>query len=247
MFDKIKADLKKEASQVKNAINKAKSGVKGAKKEAKELIETQAKNLVVTPLIPFMPTMLLLLKKKNITFSAGDIALRRYKIVEAFNKHYLQGTHFEYNFDMVEMTESDFEHAEEAEAVTSGDMGESVKALGKIAGGSRGAEVGGSIGAIAGTALTAAGVPPPVGTMAGKAAGSALGGIVSAIIKFFKDKKNKVAQDALKSTEKETTEALTTGEVTPPTITGSGSFDFKKLILPLVAVVGIYFFVIKKK
>ena len=246
MFDKIKADLKKEASQVKNAINKAKSGVKGAKEEAKELIETQAKNLVVTPLIPFMPTMLLLLKKKNITFSASDIALRRYKIVEAFNKHYLQGTHFEYHFDMIEANRSNFEHAEEAVAVTSGDMGESVKAIGKIAGGSKGAEVGGSIGALAGTALTAAGVPPPVGTMAGKAAGSALGGIVSAIIKFFKDKKNKVAQDALKATEKETTEAITTGEVTPPTGSTS-SFDFKKLLIPIVAVVAIFVIVKMKK
>jgi hypothetical protein len=268
MFDKlkntIKAEAQKEAQKLQKALDDTKKGVKGAKEKAKELAEDLAKNTAVTPLLPMLPAMLYLLKKeKGLTYSAKEIATKRYVIVQDFYNKIVE-PHFNpkpsnvatkkkklSSFDMIEMTQSDFDHVDEATAFVPGDTTTSdataTSALNEvfssaIDGGTQGAKIGASLG----TFLGAAGVPPPVSNLAGASAGAQLGVIVASIIKFFKLGLTKV-KDALDKTKTQA-DAITSGnEITSEEISPAGAFDFKKLLLPLLAVVAIYFFVIKNK
>lgn len=267
MFDKlkntIKAEAQKEAQKLQKALDDTKKGVKGAKEKAKELAEDLAKNTAVTPLLPMLPAMLYLLKKeKGLTYSAKEIATKRYVIVQDFYDKIVE-PHFNpkasnvgtkkkklSSFDMVEMTKSDFDHVDEATAFVPGEPATDATATSAlnevfssaVDGGTQGAKIGASLG----TFLGAAGVPPPVSNLAGASAGAQLGVIVASIIKFFKLGLTKV-KDALDKTKTQA-DAITSGnEITSEEISPAGAFDFKKLLLPLIAVVAIYFFVIKKK
>jgi hypothetical protein len=266
MFDKlkntIKAEAQKEAQKIQKAIEDTKKGVKGAKEKAKELSEDLAKNTAVAPLLPLIPAMLYLLKKeKGLTYSAKEVATKRYVIVQDFYNKIVE-PHFNpkpsnvatkkkklSSFDMIEMTKSDFDHIDEATAfvpmqptdeTTTNALGDVFSSA--VEGGTQGAKMGAGLGIF----LAGAGVPPPVSNLAGATAGAQLGAIVGAIVKFFKLGLTKV-KDALDKTKTQADEITAGGEVGSGEVSTSGAFDFKKLLLPLVAVVAIYFFVIKKK
>ena len=251
----IKAEAQKEAQKLKKAIEDTKKGVKGAKEQAKTLAEDIAKNTAVAPLLPFIPAMLYMLKKeKGLTYSASTVATKRYKIVEDFYKNIVVPYNSKKgNFDMVEMTQSDFEHIDEAQATSTElpadtsieattDSALSSVFSSAVEGGKSGAKMGAGLG----TFLAGVGVPPPVSNLAGSAYGAQMGAIVGAIVKFFKLGLSKV-KEALSKTGTKAEDLAVGIPVGTEEIAPSSSFDFKKLLLPLVAVVAIYFFVIKKK
>jgi hypothetical protein len=267
MFDKlkntIKAEAQKEAQKLKKAIEDTKKGVKGAKEDAKEIAERLAKNTAVAPLLPMLPAMLYLLKKeKGLTYSSKEVATKRYVIVQDFYDKIVE-PHFNpkpsnvatkkkklSSFDYDEMLKSDFDHVDEDMAFIPGEVTNDAttnSALGDVfssavEGGTQGAKMGAGLG----TFLAGVGVPPPVSNLAGATAGAQLGAIVGAIVKFFKLGLTKV-KDALDKTKTQSDEITAGGEVGSGEVGTSGAFDFKKLLLPLVAVIAIYFFVIKKK
>lgn len=248
--DNVRAEAQKKAQELKKAIEDTKKGVKGAKEKASSLANDLAKNTAVSPLIPFIPAMLYLLKKeKNITFSAKEVATKRYLIVKTFyDKIALPELNKRGNFDsfdMVEMSQSDFEHIDEAtipadattESALSGVFSSAVE------GGSQGAKMGAGLG----TFLAGVGVPPPVSNIAGASAGAEMGAIIGGIVKFFKLGLAKV-KEALSKTGTKAEDLAVGMEVGSEDIqTESNTFDFKKLLLPLVAILVIYFVVIKKK
>ena len=278
MFEKIKntvqAEIQKDAQELNKALDKVKNGISGAKEEAKEIAERIAKNTAVSPLIPVIPAMLYLLKKeKNKTYTAKEVATKRYMIVQDFyhdivypylnvtaqdtanKKKKIKGVS---NFDYNEMLLSDFDEtqldtsgiAQASSAATGTDTTSSATSAlgdlfqGAVSGGTKGA----GFGAVIGTALAAGGVPPPVSNIAGAGVGAELGAIVGACIQFFKLGLKKV-KDALSKTGTKADDISAGLPVGTTDVTGSsaGAFDFKKLLLPLIAVVAIYFFVIKKK
>lgn len=249
--DNVKAEAQKKAQELKKAIEDTKKGVKGAKEKASELANDLAKNTAVAPLIPFIPAMLYLLKKeKNISFSAKDVATKRYTIVKTFYDKIalpeLQKRGNLESFDMVEMTSSDFEHlAEEVTVPTDATTESALQGVfsSAVEGGSQGAKMGAGLG----TFLAGVGVPPPVSNLAGATAGAQMGAIIGGIVKFFKLGLAKVKEALEKTGTKAEDLSVGMNVGTEDITTGGGSFDFKKLLLPLVAVAVIYFVVIKKK
>lgn len=258
--DNIKAEVKKDAQKINNALDNVKKGVKGAKDTAKNELDRTSKNLACSPLIPFIPAMLYLLKKeKGIKFTAKQVATERYKIVESFYKNIVQPElkkrgNLE-SFDMIEMTMSDFDHIDEAISDTgelvdssSADMSTSIGDVlaSSVEGGVKGAKLGASLGSV----LAVAGVPPPVSNIAGAGAGAQLGAMVQAIIGFFKLGLQKV-KDALDKTKKQTDDisaGLAVGSDQIGEMIGSestGGFDFKKLLIPVVVLIGIILIVKK--
>ena len=190
--DNITSEVKKDAQKINNALNDVKNNVHGAKKTAKNELDRASKNLACAPLIPFIPAMLYLLKKeKGIKFTAKQVALERYKVVESFYKNIAEPElrkrgNLE-SFDMIEMTMSDFEHIDEAIAdsgslVDSGssDMSTSISDVlsSSVESGIKGAKLGTKLGSV----LAVAGVPPPASNLAGASAGAQLGAMVQAII-----------------------------------------------------------------
>jgi hypothetical protein len=267
MFDKlkntIKAEAQKDAQKLKQALEDTKNGVKGAKEKAKDLADKLAKNTAVAPLLPLIPAMLYLLKKeKGLTYSAKKVATERYVIVEDFYnqivKPYFDGKPSNVstkkgklknleNFDYSEMLKSDFDEQPIADITgtdTNVDTESALSGLFNSAmeGGSTGAKLGASVG----TLLGAAGVPPPVSNIAGASAGAQLGAIVGACIKFFKLGLSKV-KEALSKTGTKVDDISSGVNVGSDDISTQGAFDFKKLLIPVVALAVIYFVVIKKK
>lgn len=248
LTDNIKAEVKKDAQKIKTALDGVKNGVKGAKDDAKKELDRASKNLACAPLVPMIPAMLYLLKKeKNIKFSAKQVMTERYKVVESFYKNIVvpeltKRGNLE-SFDMVEMTSSDFEHIDEvvsdAPLVETGDDSSSISDVfaSVVASGEKGAKLGASLG----SALAVAGVPPPASNLAGASAGAQIGVIVKAVVEFFKLGLKKV-KDALDKTKKQADDisaGLQVGSDEIGSITESGSFDFKKLLIPVVALVAI--------
>jgi hypothetical protein len=268
MFDKlkntIKAEAQKEAQKLKQALEDTKNGVKGAKEKAKDLADKLAKNTAVAPLLPLIPAMLYLLKKeKGLTYSAKQVASERYIIVQDFYKQIVE-PHFNpkpsnvsvkkgklkanlENFDFNEMMRSDFDEQPTADITGTDTTVDTESALSGLfnsamEGGSTGAKYGASVG----TLLAGVGVPPPVSNLAGATAGAQLGAIVGACIKFFKLGLSKV-KEALSKTGTKVDDISSGVNVGSDDISTQGAFDFKKLLIPVVALAIIYFVVIKKK
>lgn len=260
LTDNIKAEVKKDAQKINNALDKVKKGAKGAKDDAKKEIERSAKNLACAPLVPMIPAMLYLLKnEKGIKFSAKTVLTERYKVVESFYNNIVvpelkKRGNLE-SFDMVEMSISDLEHIDEtisdisAESTT-GDISTSIGDVftSAVEGGAKGAKLGASLG----TALAVAGVPPPASNIAGATAGAQIGAIVKAVIGFFKLGLEKVknAMDKTKGQVDDISSGLAVGSEEIGKITESGSgignFDFKTILILVVVLVGLYFLIGKK-
>jgi len=265
MFDKlkntIKAEAQKDATKINNALANVKKGVKGAKEEAKDAMEKGAKNLACAPLIPMIPAMLYLLKKeKGIKFSSNTVLTERYKVVESFYKNIV----LPYNashFDMIEMTKSDFDHVdeeiidqtltedspkddsssaknEEGKSDLGGQIGDLMQKTAQ--GGLKGAKLGAKLSPI----LVTLGVPPPADKLAGAGAGAQIGAIVTACVEFFKKGIKKV-QDALKKTQKEAND-LANGLPISPDKVGISDVNYKQYLLPVVAILVIYFIFVRK-
>lgn len=270
MFDKlkntIKAEAQKEAQKLKKALEDTKNGVKGAKEKAKEISEDMAKNLAVAPILPLLPAMMYMLKKeKGLTYSAKEVATKRYIIAQDFYAQivepYFSGKPSNVstkkgkiknleNFDFVEMNLSDFDETIGADTTvdttvdnTTPDTESALSGLfnSAVEGGSKGAKYGASIG----TLLAGAGVPPPLSNLAGATAGAQLGAIVGGIVKFFKLGIAKV-KEALSKTGTNVDDITSGLPVGSEELGTTKDFDFKKLLLPLTALAIIYFVVIKK-
>ena len=257
MFEKIKntikAEAQKDAQKINNALNNVKKGVSGAKEQAKNALESGAKNLACAPLLPVIPAMLYLLKKeKNITFSAKTVLEERYKIVESFYNNIVVPYNASH-FDMVEMSLSDLEHVDEetdnttvteGDEVTgkSSDIGSQITDLmSKTAqGGLKGAKLGAKLSPI----MTTLGVPPPADKLAGASVGGQLGAIITACVEFFRKGITKV-NDALKATQKESQNLMAGLPIAPQNI-GLENVNYKKYLLP-VAIIVLAYIIFKPK
>lgn len=267
MFDKlkntIKAEAQKDAQKLKKALEDTKNGVKGAKEKAKQISEDMAKNLAVAPLLPLLPAMMYMLKKeKGLTYSAKQVATKRYVIAQDFYAQivepYFSGKPSNVStkkskiknlesFDFVEMNYSNFDETTGADTTVDTTTPDTESALSglftsAVEGGSTGAKYGASLG----TLLAGVGVPPPVSNLAGAGAGAELGAIVGGIVKFFKLGIAKV-KEALSKTGTKVDDLASGLPVSSEDLNTSKDFDFKKLLLPLLAVIIIYLVVIKKK
>ena len=257
---KAEAGLNAQLAQIKADANKLKTKV-GA--EASVLKDKLAKgadayinNTLYAPLLPLMPSMLILLKARGIKLkdakSIKDVADTFYKnfvnpvsSLEAdFEMANFEG-YVKQNLDLKGASET----ASDAEVKGAG-LSALLKA-GDMANTTENSEkkdpsntAGKTAGSLACTALGAAGVPIPPAV--GAAVGGVVQGIIRGIINFFKNKKaegNKEIIDALQQGGADAEKIdVSTGDVTTP----QNSKKILYIIGGLVAVVALYF-VIKKK
>jgi hypothetical protein len=259
VLKKAEAGLNASLMQIKADVNTLKTKVGAEAKVLKGKIakasDFYVNNVVYAPLLPLMPTMIVLLKSKGVKLkdakSIKDVADTFYKTF--VNPANTLEEQFEYtNFEGYVMQNLDLkgggETKTDAEAkgagltalLSSNAMANSENSEKKDPTNSAGKTAGG----LACTALMAVGVPVPPAV--GSAVGGVVQGIVRGIINFFKNKKkegNKEVIDALQQGGADAEKIdINTGEVNVP------QNDKKMLYIlgGLVAIVVVYF-VIKKK
>ena len=256
-FDAKKEEAKKDLSILKADVNKLKTKA-GA--EADALKAKIAKNaskvandILYVELAPLRIPMNILLKKKGIKdYDSKNIESVARKFYETFVEPVTEKTNFEYasNFDTfvdeqitkygIKEPKSASEIAYHVDEATTQAMGMSTPEVKD-----KENQAGKTTGALVGTALGAAGIPiPPAVT---SAIGGAVQGIVRGIINFFKAKKNnKDVKQALDVATKDL-QAKTTPETMPTE--EAPKHDMKPLlyIVGAIVVIGIAYFLIKKK
>ena len=257
---KAEAGLNAQLAQIKADANKLKTKVGAEAAVIKQKLATGASayldNTLYAPLLPLMPSMLILLKSKGIKLkdakSIKDVADTFYKtfvnpvntLEEEFN-----AANFEYyvkeNLDLKGPGET------KSDAEVKGAGLSALLKAGAMANTTENSEkkdpantAGKTAGSLACTALGAAGVPIPPAV--GAAVGGAVQGIIRGIINFFKNKKkegNKEVIDALQQGGADADKIdVNTGEITTP----QNSKKILYIIGGLVALVAVYYLVKKK-
>jgi len=185
LINKAKNEIKKDLKNVENKVRAKAPKLKDLIKKGKDLAKKGGEGLLLAPIIPYLPAMRVILKRKGVTpeKNMGKLVLQFKSVI--VDRH---------NFDDVDLLETPFlmnfnaegeeieenycyENAEDEEMseeeAPSNDLGKGAGAL---------------LGAAGGAAL---GLPPQVGGAAGGAAGGAIQSAIRAIIQWLRNLKAK--------------------------------------------------------
>lgn len=236
--------IKAKANQLKSAVG---SQADAIKKDLSKMASAYTDNALFAPLLPLMPTMLILLKKKGVKVDEKSLG----GVARAFYREFVDATA---SFENLEMSNFEFEvmrHLDEkgTSNTTGGDADHADlnNQLLSVASG-MGAkdpsnQAGKTAGSLVASGLGLAGVPIP--PQVGSAVGGVIQGIVRGIINFFKAKKgNKDIADALKQGNADM------DKIETPTDGGAISIGGDKTIFYIfgaIVVIGIAIYALRKK
>ena len=257
---KAEKGLNAQLAQIKADANKLKTKVGAEANVLKAKLASNSSafinNTLYAPLLPLMPSMLILLKAKGVKLkdakSIKDVADTFYKTF--VNPVNTLESDFEYaNFEYHVKNNLDIKGAGEtqSDAQVKGAGLSALLSSQSMANTTDNSEkkdptnsAGKTAGSLACTALNAAGIPVPPAV--GSAVGGVVQGIIRGIINFFKNKKKEGNKEVIDALQKGGADAekidVTTGEVTTP----QNSNKLMYILGGLVAVVVVYYFVKKK-
>ena len=185
LINKAKNEIKNELKKVENKVRTKAPKLKDLIKKGKDLAQKGGEGLLLAPIIPYLPAMRVILKRRGVTpeRNIGKLVLQ-FKSVIVDKSNYddqdLMETPFLMNFNAEGEEIDDFENAEDEEA------GEEAPAMDE--GNTIGKGAGALLGAAGGAAL---GLPPQVGGAAGSAAGGVIQSAIKAIIQWLRNLKAK--------------------------------------------------------
>lgn len=182
LFNKAKDELKK----VEKKVNSKKPKLKDLIKKGKDLAKKGGEAVILAPIIPYLPAMRAILKRKGVTpeRNMGKLVLQFKSVIvdrSNFDDQDLLETPFVMNFNSEGEEIEDYENAEDEE-------GSEEETAPMDASNTIGKGVGALAGAAGGAAL---GLPPQVGGAAGSAAGGAIQSAIKAIIQWLRNLKAK--------------------------------------------------------